>query len=293
MRTSALLWLASRSEWDSPDGFRDPVTEGVLRRRSYRRGFTLIELLVVIAIIAILASLLMPVLRGAKGKGQSAACQNNLRQLILGWTIYADDNDDRLAGSISVDRVNRPGSWVLGNAKQDRTTSNIMAGVIFRYAPTPGAYRCPADRSTVDDQKALLRTRSYTLNAWINSSMSENGDGWGPANFKNMPQKMSQIVRPPPGGTFVFIDEHEASIDDGLWNTDPSGAPSEWDNLTAVRHNRGANLAFADGHVERRQWLWPNRNWNPNSLVVKPVNQLDKQDLIWMLARSPTGDWTP
>jgi type II secretory pathway pseudopilin PulG len=86
------------------------VTNSVLTKRGYRVAFALVELLVVIAIIAMLASLLLSALSRAKAKGQSAVCQSNLKQLLLGWTLYADDNDDRLAGSISVNHVNQRGS---------------------------------------------------------------------------------------------------------------------------------------------------------------------------------------
>lgn len=256
----------------------------------------------VIAIIAILAGLLLPALSRAKTAGQSAVCQSNLKQLITGWTLYANDNEDRLAGSISVSLVNQPGSWVLGNTRQDRTISNITAGVIFRYTPGAGVYHCPADRSTVIREPGLLRTRSYTLNSMINSSEDADTGGWGPSDFKSMPQKLSQIVHPPPSGTFVFIDEHEDSIDDGLWNTPPRGlvapgvpvltpdlaqAPG-WGNFPAVRHNQGANIAFADGHVDHHKWLWPNRKWTPGGgHVVATENQLDTQDLIWMLMLVP------
>jgi len=61
-----------------------------------QKGFTLIELLVVIAIIALLMAILMPALRKAKEQGKYIRCAGNQRQVILGLTAYAADNDEKL-----------------------------------------------------------------------------------------------------------------------------------------------------------------------------------------------------
>src|SRR5688572_1273159 len=59
-----------------------------------RKGFTLIELLVVIAIIALLAAILFPVFARARENARKSSCLNNVKQLGLAWTQYAQDYDE-------------------------------------------------------------------------------------------------------------------------------------------------------------------------------------------------------
>ena len=171
-------------------------------RRSFPRGkgaFTLIELLVVIAIIAILAALLLPSLKSAKEQSMGIKCMSNMRQMALGWRMYAQDNKEQMvfssAGATGVDAVNNKYAWTQqeedfsDNAYNYDPTVDITTGPLYPYINSFLVYRCPADTSVINHKGQLLpRVRTVSMNFFLggfggeNASNGDGDSGWG-ANY--------------------------------------------------------------------------------------------------------------
>ena len=121
---------------------------------SHRRGFTLIELLVVIAIIALLISILLPALSHSREVTRRVVCASNIRQVFLGFSGYANDNNEWYpsSGSTTPSRI----------TNREDFTNNYMGGnnVITRAG-------CPS-AEYAGNQRVEHLNRSSIYSGWIN-----------------------------------------------------------------------------------------------------------------------------
>ena len=122
---------------------------GNLKRRL--GAFTLIELLVVIGIIAILASLMLPAMAGAKERAKITTCINNLRQISLGVKMYVgDEGKFPPERTLDEDRKLKSVFDAIGGYDPSQSHSPYWLTArkrpLFNYVPPSKVFECPSDK---------------------------------------------------------------------------------------------------------------------------------------------------
>jgi prepilin-type N-terminal cleavage/methylation domain-containing protein/prepilin-type processing-associated H-X9-DG protein len=213
--------------------------------RNILRGFTLIELLVVIAIIAILAAILFPVFAKAREKARQSTCTNNLKQFGLAALSYTQDYDETLPmgwyEDLSLPADRQQGHWqivlrpYLGEGRGKNAWE--LSGSSIRTCP-----------SAPDNSK------------WAYSYNTYAGDQIGPGVARTITQSdIRNIAEMVWFGDGAQIPEWEynssatfyaplplAEEAKGTYDKDENNAKGR----VRYRHNKGAQIAFTDGHVK-------------------------------------------
>ncbi len=202
-----------------------------------KSAFTLIELLTVIAIIAILASILIPVVSSVRASARAAVCVSNLRQMHMGFMLYAEDNNGRLPYGNNINVI--PFTDGLQNVRWNgaifpyiidirNMTSAQRAPYLWDFSPNVATvFNCPetGPDHTGYNYKANLRVTPQGVRRIISMFESsvvlvaDGGGGGGPANdFKINPSTERDLNA---------------------------------ENALSFRHNGQVNVVFMGGNVER------------------------------------------
>jgi prepilin-type processing-associated H-X9-DG protein/prepilin-type N-terminal cleavage/methylation domain-containing protein len=221
----------------------------VIRRQN---AFTLVELLVVIGIIALLISILLPALNGARQSAQTVQCLSNMRQIGLAMAQYINENN---------------GSFVPTNDYEGGTTLpspyRVWVGIFFYrgYTPNLNIYMCPSanmsdfyndyflrvqrNPDAYNERTTGLRNIHYGMN-WRHIGMSWFYDS-GPKRFA--PARVTQIRRA--SETILMVDS--------LIGGNPPMGRSGWHYIEEsaftthrpeARHRGGiVNVLWVDGHA--------------------------------------------
>ncbi len=209
------------------------------RRRS---AFTLIELLVVIAIIAILAAILFPVFAKARDQARKTSCLSNMKQLGLGFLMYAQDYDERLPGVNFGNGVGQGWPWTVWAGSVDWT--GVFTHAVQPYIKNRSIMQCPS--GTEVDRWSGTNGLSYCYNEYLYNL----GNGWS---------TLARLGGAPAGVAAVsMLSECFSS---GIYMDWEGGGPAlpdgTMDGLNRIRYHtwnpwqpnhEGTNITYGDGH---------------------------------------------
>jgi prepilin-type processing-associated H-X9-DG protein len=216
--------------------------------------------------------------------------------------MYSADNQDRVPNNYGVNGVlaaiqngtldnwaNNVMTWGASSSVYDQgNTNGNWVGSVGRYlTDPPRVYKCPADTFLSPPQIASgyrARLRSISMNSLF-GRYSRGNDSTAQGLNEFLPQYLQYLKPtsvPKPAKTWLVLDEHPDSINDGYFLNNPTA--TSWGDVPASYHNGGGGFAFADGHSELKRWQ-SRTSIYPVRFVYNTVtfDNFGRQDFAWYL----------